>query len=160
MLLWRVIYYSASIELILIFPVQSPKHGLTLPLRKTFHESIRGMVAHWPHPVLCNSVCICFMFALREKDTFQNEHHQKSPWERPADAVRPHSLLEGASSPERPQTGEDSRSQLENSSALVQKKKKKKICSMMFCFTISSSEDHGTLLQRHDGRLRAVSVYG
>lgn len=93
----------------------------------------------------------CFMFALREKEIFQNEHHQKSPWERPADAVRPHSLLEGASSPERPQTGEDSRSQLENSSALVPKKKK--ICSTMFCFTISSSEDHGTLLQRHDGRL-------
>lgn len=66
----------------------------------------------------------CFMFVLRKKKTFQNEHHQKSPWERPADAVRPHSLLEGASSPERPQTGEDSRSQLENGSALVQKKKK------------------------------------
>lgn len=65
----------------------------------------------------------CFMFALREKDILQNEHHQKSPWERPADAVRPHALLEGASSPERPQTGEDSRSQLENSSALVPKKK-------------------------------------
>lgn len=57
-LLWRVIYFSAWIELILIFPVQNPKHDLTLPLRQTFHESIRGMVAHSPHPVLCNSVCI------------------------------------------------------------------------------------------------------
>lgn len=28
------------------------------------------------------------------------------------------------------------------------------------CFKILSSEDHGTLFQRHDGRLRAISVHG
>lgn len=28
------------------------------------------------------------------------------------------------------------------------------------CFKILSSEDHGTHFQRHDGRLRAISVHG
>lgn len=49
------------------------------------------------------------MFALREKEIFQNEHLQKSlrGKRQPTDAVRPQSLHEGASSLEKPQTGKD-----------------------------------------------------
>lgn len=48
------------------------------------------------------------MFALREKEISYNEHLQKSlrGKGRPADAVRPQSLHEGASGPEKTQTGE------------------------------------------------------
>lgn len=51
----------------------------------------------------------CLMLPLREKEVFQDEHNQKSPREGPTDAVRPQSLPEGASSPQRPPTGEESR---------------------------------------------------
>ena len=47
------------------------------------------------------------MFTLREKEIFQNEHRQKSLWGKgqPTVAVCPQSLHEGASGPEKPQTG-------------------------------------------------------
>lgn len=47
------------------------------------------------------------MFAFREKESSKNEHHQKSHWERPSDAVCHRSLHEGASGPEKTQTGKD-----------------------------------------------------
>lgn len=49
------------------------------------------------------------MFTLREKKIFHNEHLQKSlrGKRQPSVAVRPQSLHEGASGPEKPQTGKN-----------------------------------------------------
>lgn len=54
-------------------------------------------------------IVLRFMFTLREKEIFQNEHLQKSLWgkRQPSDAVCPQSFHEGASGPEKPQTGKD-----------------------------------------------------